>query len=60
MLETGIVYRVSDLVIEAGALILAELRRPSGPRGSGYKAEVDAEIDSISVDDTDAGGLIAV
>jgi len=45
MLETGIVYRVADLVIESGALILAELRRPGGPRGSGYKAEVDVEIE---------------
>lgn len=45
MLEAGIVYRVTDLVIEAGALILAELQRPGGPRGSGYKAEVDVEIE---------------
>lgn len=45
MLETGIVYRVVNLVIESGALILAELRRPGGPRGSGYKAEVDVEIE---------------
>lgn len=45
MLETGIVYRVADLVIESGALILAELRRTGGPRGSGYKAEVDVEIE---------------
>ena len=45
MLETGIVFRVVDLVIEAGALILSELQRPGGPRGSGYKAEVDVEIE---------------
>jgi len=45
MLEAGIVYRVTDLVIEAGALILSELRRTGGPRGSGYKAEVDVEIE---------------
>lgn len=45
MLETGIVYRVVDLVIEAGALILSEFQRPGGPRGSGYKAEVDVEIE---------------
>lgn len=47
MLETGIVYRVAELVIESGALILAELRRPGGPRGSGYKAEVDLEIEVV-------------
>ncbi len=47
MLETGIVYRVADLVIEAGALILAELQRPDGPRGSGSKAEVDVEIEVV-------------
>lgn len=45
MLEAGIVYQVTDLVIEAGALILGELRRTGGPRGSGYKAEVDVEIE---------------
>lgn len=45
MLETGIIYRVVDLVIEAGAFTLAELQRPGGPRGSDYKAEVDAEIE---------------
>lgn len=45
MLETGIIYRVVDLVIEAGAFTLAELQRPGGPRGSGYKAEVDVEIE---------------
>ena len=45
MLEAGIVYRVTDLVIDAGAFILAELQRPGGPRGSGYKAEVDVEIE---------------
>lgn len=45
MLETGIVHRVVNLVIESGALILAELRRPGGPRGRGYKAEVDVEIE---------------
>ncbi|WP_278348045.1 inositol monophosphatase family protein [Stutzerimonas kunmingensis] len=47
MLEAGIVYRVTDLVIEAGTLILGELRRPGGPRGSGYKAEVDVEIEAM-------------
>jgi len=38
---------VSRVVIEAGALIRAEFHRPNGPRGSGSKAPVDAEVEAF-------------
>jgi myo-inositol-1(or 4)-monophosphatase len=45
MLASGIIHPVIDLVIEAGALIRAELQRQGGPRGTGDKADVDLEIE---------------
>lgn len=45
MLDPKIISHVIGLVVEAGALITSELRRPDGPRGSGYKADIDAEIE---------------
>lgn len=45
MLEPRIISHVIDLVVEAGALITSELQRPNGPRGSGYKADIDVEIE---------------
>lgn len=37
--------RVTEQVLAAGKLIIAEWERPSGPRGSGDKAAVDIEIE---------------
>ena len=34
-------------VVAAGELLVAEWQRPSGPRGSGDKADVDVEIESL-------------
>lgn len=45
MLEPGIIHHVIGLVLEAGALIRAELQRPGGPRGRGDKADIDLEIE---------------
>lgn len=38
---------VTETVLEAGKLLSAEWERPDGPRGSGDKAEVDAEIEVV-------------
>lgn len=38
---------VVKVVIEAGALLRAELHRPEGPRGSGSHAAIDREIDEF-------------
>ena len=38
---------VIQLVEDAGELLIAEWQRPNGPRGSGDKAEVDIEIESM-------------
>ncbi|MFD3299429.1 inositol monophosphatase family protein [Aquipseudomonas alcaligenes] len=38
---------VTEKVLLAGELLLAEWGRPSGPRGCGDKAEVDIEIESL-------------
>lgn len=45
MLDPKLLDQVLVLVLEAGALILAELQRPNGPRGCGDKADVDIEIE---------------
>ena len=34
-------------VVAAGELLVAEWQRPSGPRGSGDKADVDVEIENL-------------
>ncbi|MHA5986300.1 inositol monophosphatase family protein [Pseudomonas aeruginosa] len=39
--------RVVTSVEAAGELLIAEWARPEGPRGSGYKAEVDLEIEQF-------------
>ncbi|EPC9807341.1 inositol monophosphatase family protein [Pseudomonas aeruginosa] len=36
-----------QLAYEAGLLIESELNRPDGPRGSGFKADVDVEIEVL-------------
>ncbi len=38
---------VMQLAYEAGLLIESELNRPDGPRGSGFKADVDVEIEVL-------------
>ncbi len=38
---------VMQLAYEAGRLIESELNRPDGPRGSGFKADVDVEIEVL-------------
>lgn len=38
---------VIQLVLRCGKLIEAELTRPDGPRGEGYKANVDVEIEVL-------------
>jgi len=38
---------VVQLAYEAGGLIESELNREDGPRGSGYKADVDVEIELL-------------
>ena len=38
---------VIQLVEDAGERLIAEWQRPNGPRGSGDKAEVDVEIESL-------------
>lgn len=42
---TSLLSQVMDQVIRAGKLLLAEWRRPGGPRGQGDKAAVDMEIE---------------
>ena len=42
-----ILSSVTQLVVDAGELLIAEWQRPSGPRGSGDKADVDIEIESM-------------
>lgn len=39
--------QVTGIVEKAGRLLIAEWQRPDGPRGSGDKADVDIEIESI-------------
>lgn len=38
---------VIETVLSAGKLLAAEWDRPGGPRGSGFKAEVDVEIEVV-------------
>ena len=42
-----ILSSVTQLVVDAGELLIAEWQRPSGSRGSGDKADVDIEIESM-------------
>lgn len=39
--------QVTGIIEKAGRLLIAEWQRPDGPRGSGDKADVDIEIESI-------------
>lgn len=39
--------QVTGIVEKAGRLLIAEWQRPDGPRGSGDKADVDIEIESV-------------
>lgn len=45
MLESKMLSQVVALVLQAGALICAELQRAGGPRGTGDKADIDLEIE---------------
>ncbi|MDE3739394.1 inositol monophosphatase family protein [Pseudomonas resinovorans] len=42
----GLLHHLIGIVLEAGELLVAESRRPGGPRRHGDKAEVDVEIET--------------
>ena len=43
----SLLAQVVQLVEDAGLLLITEWQRPEGPRGSGDKADVDVEIESL-------------
>lgn len=43
----NLLEQVLQLVEDAGLLLITEWQRPEGPRGSGDKADVDVEIESL-------------
>ena len=48
--ETSLLPGVIDVVDEAAAMLVEESRRPTGPRGTGSKAEIDVEIELYLAD----------
>ena len=46
-IESSLLPPIIDAVGEAATMLVAESRRPEGPRGGGHKAEIDTEIEYV-------------